>query len=291
MNLVEQIFEQAKAGSAGNQPGPMAEGFMRGVSAGQQRQQLDMAKQRLAVELGQEALKKTMLTQQNQLNALKLEQVLSGRQAEIDTESQLASLSGRVQYAFTEASPTDAIPFLFEALQKTPRLRDNEHFQELVKDTQASIHTATLSKHYDDMAAERKAATENASYRGKPTYEKLLLDAQKASDAGDPEMAAALTAQANLAREKFTLDRDREARLKAQFDYQLEKFAATVPADKLTIFRERAKSIQNDLSLLADAPKRDAALKALADELGMGKAPTRPSVPAGGGFKIKVIKP
>lgn len=97
MNLVDQIFEQAKAGSAQGQG--FGQFFAEGVSAGQRQQQLDMQRQELTAKLAQVPLQQTLLQQQADLNALKIEQGLRDNQDAIEGHSLMAQYARVMQGA------------------------------------------------------------------------------------------------------------------------------------------------------------------------------------------------
>lgn len=144
MALVDQIFEQAKLGTA---PDPSANPFALGLQLGQHQQQIDQQKQQLAMELAQLPLKQTLLQQDAAYKAAQTEQLLHNQQTVVQTQEQLAGLAGAVSKALTEATPEDAAPLFFDAVQKTPRIAENPYFQKLWQDVQASVNAkAELQK-------------------------------------------------------------------------------------------------------------------------------------------------
>lgn len=94
MNLVEQIFAQAQAGSA-NGAG-FGQFFAEGVSQGQRQQQIDVQKQQLALEIAQAPLKQTLLQQDAQMNALRIQNGLEARQHELEATQAYTGLAAQV---------------------------------------------------------------------------------------------------------------------------------------------------------------------------------------------------
>lgn len=137
MSLVDQIFEQAKLGTA---PDPSANPFAGGLALGLQQQHLDQQKQQLAMEIAQAPLKQTLLQQDAALKAAQTENLLHDRQVAVETQQQLAGLAGQVSKALSEATPEDAAPHFFDAVAKTPRIAENPYFQKLWTDVQTSVN-------------------------------------------------------------------------------------------------------------------------------------------------------
>lgn len=137
-SLVEQIFMQAQAGSAQGQG--FSDYFAQGAQLGQRRQQLDMQKQQLAAELAQLPLKQTLLRQDAEMNAIRIQDVLEQRQRRIGNEVQLMDLNKNVARSFTEAGgPEDAQVMLFESLKNNPNLISDPRFIELRKMVDTSL--------------------------------------------------------------------------------------------------------------------------------------------------------
>lgn len=90
MSLVDQIFEQAKLGTA---PNPDANPFAGGLQLGLQQQHLNQQAQELAMEIAQAPLKQTLLQQSAQMNALKIEQGLRDNEDAIEGHSLMAQYS------------------------------------------------------------------------------------------------------------------------------------------------------------------------------------------------------
>jgi len=264
-SLVDQIFAQAQLGTAQD---PNANPFATGVQLGQNQQRIDAEKQRLAMEVAQLPLKQTLLQQEAQSRALAIDTALTTRDRQLRGQEAMLTLSKDVEMALSEADPIDALKLYAREGLRNKNLLLDPGYQAMGKQLEA------LSKEAD--LAQYRLQQADAS----------MVRAQAAQARAD-----AAVATSELGAAKLTLAQEKEARLREQFDYQVNKFEKTVPADKLAIFRERAKSIQNDLSLIADAAKRDAQLKALADELRMGGgvAPTRTSTVSP--FKRTIIKP
>lgn len=137
MNLVDQIFEQAKLGTA---PDVNANPFLEGRRVGIAQQHADIAKQQLAMEMAQLPLHMTIQQQNADMNALKIQDGLRARQNLIDTETAFSGLADTVHHAMTDAAPVDVNPFFFEAVAKHPRLAETERFQTLWKDYNTSLN-------------------------------------------------------------------------------------------------------------------------------------------------------
>ena len=163
MSLVDQIFQQAQAGSAEGQG--FGQFFTQGVALGQRQQELNM-------ELAQLPLKQTLLQQEAALSAAKTEGMLYDRQTVVQTQQQLAGLAGIVSKALTEATPEDASPYFFDAIQKTPRIAENPYFQKLWQDVQTS---SNAKMQLEQLKQENKAFTPRAvtvpsATPGEPPY-------------------------------------------------------------------------------------------------------------------------
>lgn len=104
------------------------------------QQQMEIQKQQFAQELAQAPLKQTLLQQNAQMNALKLEAGLRDQQNLIDTESDFAGLANAVTHAMQEADPVDVNPLFFQAVAKRPRLAETDRFQTLWKDYNTSLN-------------------------------------------------------------------------------------------------------------------------------------------------------
>lgn len=147
MNLVEQIFQQANAGSANGQG--FGQFFAEGVQSGQRQQSLDIQKQQLAMEIAQAPLKQTLLEQDAQMNALKIEQGLRANQEAIEGHSLLAQYSKAMQganYLPLESGIRVHSQFGLDhpAILNTPEYRESgKQLDERVK--QASIEEYRLS--------------------------------------------------------------------------------------------------------------------------------------------------
>lgn len=96
MSLVDQIFEQAKLGTAQD---PSANPFATGVQLGQNQQRINQAQQQLAMDLAQAPLQQTLLQQRAQMNALSIEKGLRDNQEEIEGHSLVAQYSKAMQGA------------------------------------------------------------------------------------------------------------------------------------------------------------------------------------------------
>lgn len=131
MSLVDQIFQQAQAGSAEGQG--FGQFFTQGVALGQRQQELNM-------ELAQLPLRQTLLQQDAALKSAQTEQILNARQNEIATQDSLAKLSGLAGKAMTEATAEDVAPLFLDALSRSPDLIRNQYFHKLWQDTQTSIN-------------------------------------------------------------------------------------------------------------------------------------------------------
>lgn len=163
MNLVEQIFAQANAASA--QGESFYPAFAQGVQQAQHQQQIN-------AELAVLPLKQTLLQQEAALSAAKTEGMLYDRQTVVQTQQQLAGLAGIVSKALTEATPEDASPYFFDAIQKTPRIAENPYFQKLWQDVQTS---SNAKMQLEQLKQENKAFTPRAvtipsATPGEPPY-------------------------------------------------------------------------------------------------------------------------
>lgn len=107
MNLVEQIFEQAKGGSA--QGESFYSAFAQGAQQAQRQQQLDMQKQQLAMEIAQAPLKQTLLQQDSDLKVLAVQNGLQQRQNYINATSAFTNLSDQVTANLEDGSLNEAV--------------------------------------------------------------------------------------------------------------------------------------------------------------------------------------
>lgn len=143
MSLVDQIFEQAKLGTA---PNPDANPFAGGLQLGLQQQHLNQQAQELAMEIAQAPLKQTLLQQDAAYKQAETEKLLYDRQTVVGTQQELAGLAGIVSQVFSEATPEDAAPYFFKAVQKNPRIAENPAFQRLWQDVQTSVNAKAQLK-------------------------------------------------------------------------------------------------------------------------------------------------
>lgn len=112
MNLVEQIFAQAQAGAA-NGAG-FGQFLAEGVAQGQRQQQIDVQKQQLALEIAQAPLKQTLLQQDADMNAAKLELFLQQRADTTKATQAFAGLASRVSPLLDDGQIDEAQNALME---------------------------------------------------------------------------------------------------------------------------------------------------------------------------------
>lgn len=136
MNLVEQIFEQAKLGTA---PDPNANPFAEGMRMGLQQQQIDAEKQRLAMEIAQMPLKQTLLQQEAAMNALKLQQGLQTQQDTINNEQAYQGLAAQVGKDLQSEHPENAEASIFDAISKNKGLYRHPGIAPLLQDARQSV--------------------------------------------------------------------------------------------------------------------------------------------------------
>lgn len=228
-SLVEQIFMQANAGSANG--ASLIEPFAQGMQFGQRQQQIDMQKQQLAAELAQLPLKQTLLQQDAEMNALKIQSVLEGRQDRLINESELLQLNKNVARAFTDAGgPEDAQQMLFESLTRNPRLISDPRFMELRKMVDTSLAaklqlaevrasargsdytpgfgvdvnplTGEPQAYFRTGAGSAQLVTDPTVSKPQSTLGKLLADREIAAKAGDANAVAAFDAELKLRQSK-----------------------------------------------------------------------------------------
>lgn len=231
-SLVEQIYMQAQGGSAGG--AGFADFLVQGRQLNQRQQQINMQESQLAAELSMVPLKKTLLQQDAQMNALKIQADLEARQQQIKNNLDFLTLNQLIPKAFSEADgfPT-AMQIGVEAITKNPYLATDPRFKGLF-DTITKAQEATESM----MRAE--------AYRAR-------VD----------------TASGNL-----DLALKREDRLGDMFEFQKQKFAADIPRDRLSLFNARAQVIKNDLNLIGNTTEQVRQLNELAKEFGVGMPAT-----------------
>lgn len=170
MNLIDQVFAQQSSGSADGQG--FGQFFAQGLAAGQHQQSIDIAKQQLAMELAQMPLKQTLLQQDADMNALKIQNGLRAQQNLIDTETAFSGLADTVHHAMQDAAPVDVNPFFFEVVAKHPRLAETERFQSLWKDYNTSLNAKlALQEAKNNKGFSAPVAVEVPSPRkGEPPY-------------------------------------------------------------------------------------------------------------------------
>lgn len=168
MNLVDQIFEQAKLGTAQN---PDANPFATGVQLGQAQQRINQQQQQLAMELAQAPLRNALLQQDAALKQAQTEGMLHDRETVVQTQQQLSGLAGLVSKALTESTPEAANPFFFDAVQKTPRIAENPYFQKLWQDVQTSLTAKEeLQRLRQNQFAGPQAVLVPSPVKGEPPY-------------------------------------------------------------------------------------------------------------------------
>lgn len=207
MNLVDQIFEQAKAGSA-NGAG-LGQFFAQGVQQGQEQQRINQQSQELALKIAQVPLQQKLLEQDAAFKAAQTEGLLYNQQSKVQTQQALADLAGGLSKAWTETDGTMSVPMLLDALKTTPRLADTKEFWDLAKQNQVSLAAQNAKEYHEASLQERNASTEERRFKDKPNAVKFEELAKQAEAAGDPDTAA-------MYREHAGLELEKEARLQRQ---------------------------------------------------------------------------
>lgn len=128
MNLVDQIFEQAKLGTAVD---PSANPFATGVQLGQHQQQIDAQKRQLALEVAQAPLKQTLLAQDAAMNEAKLQMFLQGREDTAKATQAFAGLASAVSPLLEAGEIDKAQNALMEAGANNAFLLNDPRFKSL----------------------------------------------------------------------------------------------------------------------------------------------------------------
>lgn len=240
MNLVDQIFEQAKAGSAQGQG--FGQFFAEGVSAGQRQQQINQQQQQLAMEIAQAPLKQTLLQQDSDIKALSIEQLLKKRNDDIQNTKAFMGLQDVVNSRLEEGDLPEAINAFTQINTETPDLWVDPRSQALGKQLDAMQKEADRVKSWSDMNAARMKAAEGASFRGMPPdakYQRLLenaqsdLNAEISSDNPDPETVTKLqdqigfyTGRIQMAKDKLINEQNKVVNEQERIKAQRERTAA-----------------------------------------------------------------
>lgn len=273
MNLVEQIFAQAQIGGHASSGNPFAEG----VQLGQSQQRINLANQQLAQELAQWQVKQTLMQQEQKMNALKLEKGMQERQDYVDSTAQFTNLSNTISPLLKAGKLDEAHNMVLAAgldnsfLLTDPRYKALTAQMEEMDKTREMIayRQSMLGLSRERLTTQTRLAEDRidiAEEKNLPPSERLEKRIRYYEGIGDAAMVQQLQEQATIAKE-------REQRLREQFDFQREKFSATVPRDKLALFHEKAMAIRNDLSLLSKPDEMMKRLDTLYNEIGAKAAP------------------
>jgi len=140
-SLVEQIYMQAQGGSAGGQG--FADFLAQGRQTNQRQQQIEAQKQQLAAELAQIPLRQTLMRQDAEMNALKIQDVLEQRQFALEDEKTVSTAWEWVSKDLKDKNPTGALTTWMDFAGQLPRLTQNPKFLQLRKDIETSLQIAT----------------------------------------------------------------------------------------------------------------------------------------------------
>lgn len=207
MSLVDQIFEQAKLGTA---PDPSANPFLQGVALGQHQQALNM-------ELAQLPLKQTLLQQDAQMNSLKIQQGLKARHDDIVNDEAWGGLSGAVTDKLQAGDLPGARSAYIEWNTKTPTLLVDNRSINLGKqlDQMEQRDNAIRVANIRSDASKLRALPAGAKIDNLLLQSQEKLDDELAQDNPDPILVEHYQNEVNSLKARQQIEKDK---LKAEQD-------------------------------------------------------------------------
>lgn len=163
MNLIDQVFAQQSSGSAEGQG--FGQFFVAGLQAGQHQQQIDIAKQQLAMEIGQARLKQTLLQQDAAMNQAKLELFLQGREDTAKATQAFAGLAAQVSPLLEDGQIDEAQNLLMREgaanafLLTDPRFKNLYDFTTKAQDAKLELLRARGSEYTPKLVTVTDAKT------------------------------------------------------------------------------------------------------------------------------------
>lgn len=178
MNLVDQIFEQAKLGTA---PDINANPFLEGRRVGIAQQHADIAKQQLAMELAQAPLQQTLLQQRADMGALAIERGLLENQSAIEGHSLLAQYSKAMQGA--NLLPLESgLRVHSQFGLDHPAILNTPEYQQAGKQLDARVRQASIEEERLSIAEARMATAAAAQSRAEAARLKAKLEEKDKAD-------------------------------------------------------------------------------------------------------------
>lgn len=242
MNLVDQIFQQAQLGTSQT---PNANPFLEGVQVGQQQQRINLANRQLAAELATLPLKMTQMQQQNELGSLQIEGQLRQRQNYLDSTKAFNDVANQVSPLLKSGKIDDAMRTVVAAGLDNNFLLTDPRFQSLSKTVDAMHHEANVMELRKATLALAGRRADIAEFRSKPIFERLQMEADNFDQAGDPEMADKLRAQANLEKEKLDVRKQELGERARRNDIRQQAIDKSLDAVGRAAFNSQMRDIEN----------------------------------------------
>jgi hypothetical protein len=218
MSLVDQIFEQIKAGGANNQPSPLAEGFLQGARMGQQQQQIDMQKKQLGMELQMLPLKQKLAEQDAALAQARTQSMLDDRDAEANAGLAFAALKSKVnplmQAGKIEEAQNTILAETNAWLLADPKKRLHSLYDMTTKAQDAKL--ALIQAKQSQFMPELVTLTDKTTGKTYP----VVRTGPHASQVMDPESAALRKEALDLRRQKLLKELPPESKMEAQSLYK-----------------------------------------------------------------------
>jgi len=256
MNLVDQIFAQANLGTA---PDPNANPFATGVQLGQNQQRINLAKQQLAQELAMQPLKQTLMQQESEMNAFKLQDYLQQRQNRLDITGNWTWINAEVNDQLAKGDVQAAQQAYLQAGAQDARLFEDQRYVTLGKRLDTIMEQQTNAQYKAALGEAAQARAESAANRA--LYDQSRLD---------------------LSQQRLSLDREISARKDAEFQLKKSQLETRMTPEQRILFGQALKAESENLSLINDPDAKIRRMEELAAKAGVtlgGLTPTPPPTP------------
>lgn len=257
MNLVDQIFAQAKAGSA--QGEGFGQYFAQGVQAGQNQQRINLAKQQLAQELAMQPLKQTLMQQESEMNAFKLQDYLQQRQNRLDITGNWTWINAEVNDQLAKGDVQAAQQAYLQAGAQDARLFEDQRYVTLGKRLDTIMEQQTNAQYKAAMADIALARSQLSA-----TQQELAQERLKVS-------------QLNAETNRRVADRKDE-----EFALRKQQLETRMTPEQRILFGQALKAESENLSLINDPDAKIRRMEELAAKAGVtlgGLTPTPPPAP------------
>lgn len=181
-SLIEQIFVQAGAGSADG--AGFGDFYAKGKQLGQEQERINLAERQLAQQLAMDALQKTTMLQEQQINAAKIHEMLETQKITADTAQKQAEMVRKYANFVNAGDPESAKATVLDFIGNTPGGWRVPVAQTLLKDADGNI-AAKLE------LAKLRGNTLTADQKNAGELNRLKTAVDQATASGDTAQIAA----------------------------------------------------------------------------------------------------